>query len=141
MAEEGKIYDLAIPSGIKTDPPDYDDMLKMTEEDRKKIDWRVRAGAAWNFLIRNDEILKDEMYEPIYGGAKAKFLKLAHNEFGINSLAFIGDECPQRIVDRFNVDWNAQWETGFANVMNRLFDAVGWGEVEYDERDSMMELL
>lgn len=141
MVEAGKVYDLAIPSGIKADPPDYNDMINMSDEDKKKLDWRIRAGAAWNYLIRNDEVLKNDMHEPIYGGSKGKFLKIAPNDFGINSIAFVGDECPKRLLDRFNIDWNAQWETGFASVMNRLFVAVGWGEVEYDERDSMMDLM
>jgi len=142
MIEEEKYYDISIPSGMKTEPPKYTDYENWPDADRKKLDWRPRAASVWNHLIENDELLKDKMLEPIYANTKVKFIKVTPNKFGLNSIAFIGDNCPKELFNVFNPNWNEQWEKTFANIMDRLFIAIGWGKnFENDQTDLMMELF
>ena len=134
------IYNIAIPSGVKTDPPKYLDMINMPKG--TKIDWRVRSASVWNHLIETDPALKELTLEPIYGGAKVKFIDVHPNKFGISKLAFVGNECPSRVFDYFKPDWDAQWETTFGKSMGRLFEAVGWNSnFERDDRDLINELF
>ena len=96
----------------------------------------------WNYLIEFDEELSKEPYEPIVAGEKMKFIKVADNEYGVSIICYTGTECPQRLIDLFHVDWDQQWKVSVAQILGRLFTAVGWPEeLEYDESDAMMDLI
>ena len=60
----------------------------------------------------------------------------------MNSIAYVGDKCPDRLLEIFTPDWNEQWIKTFSQTMDRLFEAVGWGKgLENDERDTMVDLF
>lgn len=139
---ENDLYDISIPSGIKHPPPIWSEYITWPEESRKSVDWRLRSASVWNHLIETDEVLKQQALEPIFEGSKVKFIKVASNEFGINSIAYIGNKCPDRILDIFTPNWEEQWLKTFAQTMDRLYDAIGWGKnFENDERDLMVTLF
>lgn len=142
LIEEHNYYPISIPSGIKSEPPKYADYENWPAEDRKKVDWRARSASVWNHLIENDDVLKGMMLEPIHAQAKVKFVKVTPNKFGINSIAYVGDECPEELLTIFNPNWKEQWEKTFAQVMDRMFIAIGWGKnFEQDQSELMMEIF
>jgi DNA polymerase elongation subunit (family B) len=141
LIEEKKYYSISIPSGIKSEPPEYTQYQQWSDEDRK-IDWRPKSASVWNHLISSEEILKDKMLEPIYESAKAKFIKVNPNKYGIKAIAYVGNNCPEELFQFFTPDWQTQWDKSFANVMDRFFVAIGWGKnFEEDQRESMLEIF
>ena len=135
-------FEISIPSGVSSDPPKYLDMINWPDELRKKVDWRLRAGSVWNHLIETDPELKAMTLEPIFASSKVKFLKVKPNPFGLSTIAYVGNKCPERIYDYFTVDWREQWTKTFGDTMSRLFGAIGWSkQFEKDQRDSMAKLM
>jgi len=139
---ENDLYDISIPSGVKHQAPRWAEYVTWPEEARKSVDWRLRSASVWNHLIEHDEVLKEDTLEPIFEGSKVKFIKVAPNQYGINSIAYVGNKCPDRLLEIFTPNWEEQWVKTFAQTMDRLYDAVGWGKnFEYDERDLMVDLF
>lgn len=140
--DKGKIYEISIPSGVKKDPPKWEDYITWTFDDRKEVDWRLRSASVWNYLIETDEQLAQLTLEPIFESAKVKFIKVAPNSFDINSIAYVGDYCPPRLLEIFTPDWDEQWLKNIAQTMDNIFIAVGWGKnLEHDESDNLYEFL
>jgi len=140
LVREREVYSISIPSGVKKEPPTLEEYVRMDPSLRKKVDWRLRAGSVWNYLIENDPILSTQPLEPIYEGAKVKFLKIHNNRYGVTCIAYTGESCPQRLLDIFNPDWDKQWNVGFADVIGRLFVAVGWSKnLENDMSDVVID--
>ena len=136
------LYDISIPSGVKKEPPKWSEYINWPDEQRKAVDWRLRCASVWNHLIENDDILKEDTLEPIFEGSKVKFIKVAPNQYGISSIAYIGNNCPSRILEIFTPDWDTQWHSTFAKTMDRLYEAVGWGKnFENDERELMTQIF
>lgn len=139
---QNDLYDISIPSGVKHQPPKWSEYINWSEESRKEVDWRLRSASVWNHLIETDEVLKEDTLEPIFEGSKVKFIKVAPNQFGITSIAYVGDKCPERLLEIFTPNWDEQWLKTFAQTMDRLYDAVGWGKnFENDERDLMTQIF
>ena len=139
---ENDLYDISIPSGVKHQPPKWSEYIHWPEESRKAVDWRLRSASVWNHLIETDEVLKEQALEPIFEGSKVKFIKVAPNQYGITSIAYVGNECPERLLEIFKANWEEQWLKTFAQTMDRLYDAIGWGKnFENDERDLMVQLF
>ena len=139
---DGKYAYISMPSGMKEEPVPYQVQVHLPHEELAKLDWRRRAASVWNYLIEFDPILSKEPYEPISAGEKMKFIKVADNQFDVSIICYTGEECPQRLIDMFHVDWDAQWKVSVAQILGRLFTAVGWPEdLEYDESDAMLELI
>jgi DNA polymerase elongation subunit (family B) len=139
---EGKYAYISMPSGMKEEPVPYQVQVHLPHEELAKLDWRRRAASVWNYLIEFDPVLSKEPYEPISAGEKMKFIKVADNQFDVSIICYTGEECPQRLIDMFHVDWDQQWKVSVAQILGRLFTAVGWPEdLEYDETDAMMELI
>jgi DNA polymerase elongation subunit (family B) len=138
-------YDICIPSGVGTDPPDYNYWSSLSEEQKKanKLDWRVKSGMVWNYLIETDPILSEMTLEPIAESSKAKFINVVRdNPYGVSKIAFVGKEPPQRLLELFYIDWEDQWQKTYGDTMGRLFEAVGWSSnLESDERDMMMDIF
>jgi hypothetical protein len=108
----------------------------------KRIDWRLRGSAIWNYLIENDPKFNSKILEPVYEGSKVKFIKVLPNKFGTNSIAFVGEKCPVELFELFTPDWDSQWDAGFYKVMGRLFEAVGWGkDFENDTKETLLEIF
>jgi DNA polymerase elongation subunit (family B) len=133
---------IACPCGVKNDPPPLEVLDSMPAEEKKKIDWRVKAGAVWNYLIQNDPELSKFPYEPVYAGSKIRFIKKADRLFGVSIICYTGDKCPPRLLEIFHPDWEEHWKVCVAQVLGRLFKAVGWDErLEYDESDFMLSMF
>lgn len=136
---------IACPSGVKKEPPTLYDMMNMKDcnpEEYKKLDWRVRAASVWNYLIESDPVLSKTPYEPIYAGDKMKFIKKADDLFDTTVMCYSGDTCPTRLFELFHPNWDEHWKVSVAQILGRLFEAVGWpAELEYDESENIMELL
>ena len=65
-----------------------------------------------------------------------KFFKKADDLYGTSIFCYTGEECPKRLFEIFHVDWEKHWKVCVAQVLGRLFTAVGWPEeLEYDESD------
>ena len=142
LVHSGEWYSISIPSGVKTTPPNYLEYINWPDEMKKKVDWRLRSGSVWNHLIETDPILKDLGLEPIFESSKVKFIKVAPNPYKVNTIAYVGDNCPARMWDVFTPDWDLQWEKALKTTMDRMFDAIGWGKnVENDDRELMLELF
>ena len=125
---------IACPSGMKEEPLPYLKMITMPRSEIKDIDWRRRAASVWNYLIENDPVLAQEPYEPIYAGDKMKFIKKADDRYGVSIICYSGEKCPERLLQLFHADWEEQWHVSVAQILGRLFEAVGWPkELEYDE--------
>jgi hypothetical protein len=93
-------------------------------------------------LIQNDPELSKFPYEPVYAGSKIRFIKKADNLFGVSIICYTGEKCPQRLLEIFHPDWEEHWKVCVAQVLGRLFKAVGWDErLEYDESDFMMSMF
>ena len=135
-------YAICIPSGIKTTPPKWDEYVEWPVDKKKSVDWRGRAGAVWNYLIENDPVLSKISLEPVFESSKVKFIKVRPNQYGLKSIAFVGDACPERLLELFTPDWDEQWVKGFAQTMDRLFTAVyGSKNFEKDQREQMCDML
>jgi hypothetical protein len=140
--KDGKYSYIAMPSGMKEEPVPYPIQCRLPQEELGKLDWRRRAASVWNYLIENDPVLSKEPYEPITAGEKMKFLKKADEDYGVSIICYTGNECPQRLIDLFHINWDEQWKVSVAQILGRLFTAVGWPEeLEYDESDAMLELI
>lgn len=139
---EGNYNYIACPSGVKKDPPPLEVLEHMSAEEKKKVDWRVKAGSVWNYLIQNDAELSKFPYEPVYAGSKIRFIKKADNLFNVSVICYTGEECPKRLLEIFHPDWEEHWKVCVAQVLGRLFKAVGWGEqLEYDESEFMLSMF
>ena len=142
--EKNDINYIACPSGVKTEPPPYEILQKMTTEEKQanKYEWRCQGASVWNYLILNDPELSKHTYEPVGAGSKIRFIKKADKLFGVSIICYTGDECPKRLLEIFHPDWEEHWKTSVAQILGRLFEAVGWPEeLEYDESDFMMEFF
>lgn len=135
-------YAICIPSGIKTTPPKWDEYIEWPVDKKKSVDWRGRAGSVWNYLIETDPVLSKISLEPVFESSKVKFIKVRPNQYGLKSIAFVGDACPERLLELFTPDWDEQWVKGFAQTMDRLFTAVyGSKNFEKDQREQMCDML
>ena len=135
---------IACPSGMKEEPIPYLKMITMPRAEIAEIDWRRKGASVWNYLIETDKELSKEPYEPIYAGDKMKFIKKAKEDdsFGTSIICYSGKECPERLLQLFHADWEAQWHTSVAQILGRLFKAVGWPEeLEYDETKKLRAFI
>lgn len=142
LVKKKDVYSISKPSGVGSEPPQYTEMITWPIEKRKEVDWRLRSGSVWNHLIETDPILSAMTLEPISDGTKAKFIDVHENKYGLNSIAYVGETCPSRLLELFNPDWNSQWSKTFGDKMGRLFEAVGWSkDFENDTRDFMASVF
>lgn len=140
--KEGNYSYIACPSGMKEDPVTLVEMKTMPKEELKKIDWRRKAATVWNYLIERDPVLSQTPYEPIYAGDKMKFIKKSDDRFGVSIICYSGDKMPERLLELFHPDWDEHWRVSVAQILGRLFEAVGWpAELEYDERKKAKRFL
>lgn len=140
--ERGEFSKISCPSGVKEEPPVYEDMMYFEPEDLKKVDWRRKSASVWNYLIINDKELSKVPYEPIHASDKMKYIKVVPNAFGITAVGYTGEEMPPRLLEIFTPDWDAHWDVTVSNILSRLFVAVGWGDhIEDDQSQLMYDIL
>lgn len=134
---------IACPSGVKNDPPPLESYATMSDEEVSSIDWRCKSASVWNHLITHDPDLKQEPYEPVAAGGKVKILKASANPYNISAIAYTGDTVPDRLIALFPVNTEAQWAVSCADILGRLFVAVGWPKyLEYvDDGDDLSSMM
>lgn len=142
LVKKNDFTHLSCPSGVKEEPPTLAEMYRMPKEQLARVDWRRRAAAVWNYLIEFDPVLSQFPYEPIAAGDKMKFVKKADTLYGVTVICYTGDEMPPHLLELFTPDWEKHWKMSVAQVLGRLFKAVGWPEeLEFDESEAVKNLL
>ena len=142
LVKKNDFTHLSCPSGVKEEPPTLAEMYRMPKEELARVDWRRRAAAVWNYLIEFDPVLSQFPYEPIAAGDKMKFVKKADALYGVTVICYTGDEMPPHLLELFTPDWEKHWKMSVAQVLGRLFKAVGWPEeLEFDESEAVKNLL
>src|SRR5574344_1993264 len=134
---------IACPSGIASDPPPLESYATMNEDEAASVDWRCKCASVWNDLITHDAELKKDPYEPVAAGGKVKILKALENPYKISAIVYTGDTAPERLTQLFPVDVEAQWATSCADILGRLFVAVGWPKyLEYaDDGNDLASMM
>lgn len=132
--EENDILPISTPSGIGKNPPPVD--VVMTTKGHHYL---VYAGAVWNHLLKNDPVLSESTFEPIYQSSKVKILKVSpYNPWRTNYIAYTGTECPDRLLEIFDVEWESQFEKIYGKTTEKFFETVGWPKkIENDIGDVM----
>jgi DNA polymerase elongation subunit (family B) len=93
----------------------------------------VRAAINHNFMVKK---LNLPVFE-IQNGTKAKYIYIKSRnilaQYGAtpkqaNAVAFVGT-FPEEFKDYFEIDYDTQFEKTFLNIVQRLYTAIGWGEI------------
>jgi hypothetical protein len=89
----------------------------------------VKASIAFNQLLTHFEC--PYKYAPLKNGEKVKWVYLRNNPFGLESLAFRGDEDPDEIMEmiRTYVDYDKIFERELKNKLQDFFTSLGFGDV------------
>lgn len=118
-----RIEDIAFPRGVS----DYQKYEISTTgiEVPKGCPIHVRASINYNYLIKKYKINN----LPINDGTKIKFFYLKeNNELHTNIMAFVGT-WPKILDEKFEMDYDIQWEKSFQSVIQRFYDVIDWGEI------------
>jgi hypothetical protein len=89
----------------------------------------VKASIAFNQLLVHFNCAYK--YAPLRNGEKVKWVYLAQNPFGLDGLAFRGDNDPEEIMEfiRNYIDYDKIFEGELLNKLQDFYTALGWGEV------------
>lgn len=94
---------------------------------------QVRAAINHNFMVKK---LNLPVFE-IVNGTKAKYIYIKDrnilNQYGANqkqsnAIGFVG-HFPEEFKQYFEIDYDTQFEKTFLNIVQRLYVAIGWGEI------------
>lgn len=136
--ENGDIYPISSPSGIGKTPPD----VKTAMTEKGSATYLGYSGAVWNDLLENDKVMSEEMHEPIAKSSKIKLLKVnPRNRWRTNYIAYVGNECPDRILEIFDVDWEAQFTKIYGKTAGGLFKVAGWPENLMEDKTDLLEMF
>lgn len=92
---------------------------------KKRTPMHVKSAAHYNYLIQELNLPLSE----ISSGNKTKIVYLKKNNFlGIGSLSFIGN-WPEEFNEHFKIDFEMQFQKYFIDVVQRMFDIVGLGQI------------
>jgi hypothetical protein len=89
----------------------------------------VKAAISFNQLLTHFDC--PYKYQPLRDGEKIKWVYLRNNPFGLESLAFRGDDDPEDIMEmvRTYVDHDKIFERELKNKLQDFFTALGFGDV------------
>ena len=118
-----RIEDIAFPRGV-SDYQKYE-MNTTGIEVPKGCPIHVRASINYNYLIKKYKINN----LPINDGTKIKFFYVKeNNELHTNIMAFVGT-WPKILDEKFEMDYDIQWEKSFQSAIQRFYDVIDWGEI------------
>jgi DNA polymerase elongation subunit (family B) len=88
----------------------------------------VKASIAFNQLLRHFKCTYK--YAPLKDGDKVKWVYLRNNPFGLESMAFRGDDDPEEIMDivKTYVDYDKIFERELQTKLQDFFTALGFGD-------------
>lgn len=126
-----EIGDIANPTGI-SDYKKYAKSMEFYEKNGlqypKGCPIHVRAAINYNYLIDKYKL----KLQKVSNGTKMRYIYVSEqNEINSNVIGFIGNY-PDKFKEIFKVDYKIQWEKTFQNVIQRIFEAIGWGEISLD---------
>ncbi len=127
------IEHIASPKGI-SDYQKYDKMSNVTDgiSYPKSCPIHVKAAINYNYVI-NKYNLK---LQAINNGTKMKFIYVkTSNLLNTYVIGWIG-KYPEKFKELFTIDYELQWKKSFQNIIQRLFDVVGWEEVSLNNNFS-----
>jgi DNA polymerase elongation subunit (family B) len=134
------IETIAFPRGV-SDYKKYmdDDEFKDDEIPKMKsgIPIANRASVFYNYLIQKYKL----QYQPISDGSKIKFIYVKEdNLLRTNIIGFVGI-CPKEFEKMFKIDYDLQYNKCFLSVIQRFFDVLGHGEINFNsgKLDKFME--
>jgi len=91
----------------------------------KGIPIQARAAQNYNYLVEKYQL----PLQQIFNGNKVKYVYIfENNEIHQNIIGFMG-RFPEFFKDKFEVDYELQWEKSFLSIIQRFFDVLGWGKI------------
>ena len=127
--KKSSIEDISFPRGIS----EYDKYAEgiVPEQDmmfKKGTPMANRASICYNFLVKKYRM----RVQTITNGTKIKFCYvLPRNEVRTNVISYIG-KYPKKFKGVFEIDYEKQWRISFQDVVQRFFDALDWGEIDFN---------
>jgi DNA polymerase elongation subunit (family B) len=96
---------------------------------QKSTPAHVKAGIAFNQLLVHFKCAYK--YAPLRDGEKIKWVYLRQNPFGLDGLAFRGDNDPDEIMDfvRSHIDYDKIFERELLGKLQDFYNALEWGDV------------
>jgi len=89
----------------------------------------VKGAINYNFLVRKFDL----PLQPIGNGGSCKLLFVnKHNILNTDVISYVGTY-PDRFKKMFTVDYDKLWDISFLRIIQRIFDAIGWGTVNMME--------
>lgn len=95
---------------------------------------QLKASIAFNQLLVHFNCAYK--YQPLRDGEKVKWVYLSNNPFGLESVAFRGDNDPEEIMEIVNRHTNYEkiFERELKNKLQDFFTALGWGDIISNKR-------
>jgi len=102
-------------------------------EFKKKTPAHIKAAFAYNTLMVHFKC--PFKYEPIKEGDKIKWVYLTDNSYGLDALAFKGDNDPPEIMELINTyaDRNAMFKKELQTKLQQFYDTLKWGTLISDK--------
>lgn len=103
---------------------------------RKSTPAHVKAAIAYNQLLKYYKC--PYKYPPFKDGDKLKWAYLKTNKFGLDALAFSGDEDPPEIMKLIEtyIDYDKIFERELLSKFDQFFEALNWSSVISNQRAS-----
>lgn len=87
----------------------------------------VRASMNYNYMIEKLNL----PYMQVNNGTKIRFVYVdPRNVLGTDVIAFIGN-WPKEFNKYFKIDFKLQFQKSFLNGIQRMFDVLNWGEINF----------
>ena len=124
------IENIATPTGVS----DYSKFCKNDFTKGIKIPKscpiHVRASINYNYLV-----LKNKWkLQQVVNGTKVRYIYvLENNPLRTNVIGFVGN-WPEELNKLFKIDYETQWEKEFQNSMQRFFDIIEWGTINFSAK-------
>ena len=94
---------------------------------KKMTPMHIRASINGNYLINKYNL----PYMEMANGSKIKYIFLnKKNEIGQDIVAFIGNY-PKEYNKLLKIDYETQFEKSFLGVIQRMFDVLQWGDIDF----------
>lgn len=86
----------------------------------------VRASMCYNYMIKKHNL----PYIEVSSGSKIKYIFVKENNvLNTNVIAYVGN-FPSEFHEHFKIDYDMQFEKTFMGVIQRMFEVLGWGEID-----------
>ena len=124
IIKRAELNDILLPTGVKK--------ISKFKYGQKGTPIHVKSAQNYNKLL---ELFNLESYPKIDDGDKIIWSYLKPNPYGFESLGIRGYEDPKEILDFLNkfANRNAIFEDRLLNKMQKIWDNLGWGQIEIKE--------